>query len=89
MLSSVEHIQATVSATTKERHALPGKCEENALKVQCMLGLANDARDLCARVAELKEASWVRKSEKKTEHRAVDMEVVAELALVERAEHTT
>lgn len=38
-----------------EWNAFAAKCEEHALEVQCMFGLADDAKSLCARVVEFEE----------------------------------
>lgn len=87
-VSFAEQLQAKVSAVTGKRDVWEAKCEKLVLEVRCMPGLAERARSLRARMAELKEASKTKTSKTRAKRRAANMEVITEQAGTELAKHT-
>lgn len=62
--------------------------EEHALELQCMYGLAREARSMRERLAERKEASEFMASKFLANRRTADMKVAAGQASTEHMEHT-
>lgn len=71
----------------REQDALAAKCEEHALEVQKVPGLAKGARILRVCVSESTKASKTKLSKVIAKSRIVDMEVVTEKARSNRTEH--
>lgn len=72
---------------TGKRDALAAKCEEFALEVLCMPGIAEEASSLRTRLAELEDASKRKASRVEAKSRTLDVEVVFQQAYREHVLH--
>lgn len=52
-VASAGQLQADVSYMNGEKDALAAECKEFTLQGQCLLGLAEKAKNLCAHVSEI------------------------------------
>lgn len=86
---SVEQLQAKVSGMAEKLNFLITKRDKRVSEVQCLPGLANEAKNLDEPVAKMKEASKTKELKVRTKRKTAGMEVVTEQARTEHVEHTT
>lgn len=86
--SILKKVSVDVSSITRKQDALEEKFEMLALEMQCMPRVWKDAKNLIECVFVLKKSSNEESLKWRARHMTADMEMVAKLARMDRAEHT-